>query len=289
MDVSIGLPAAPRPGERDHVLAWAARADAGPFRSLAAGDRMASRGHEAFVALAAAAGATSRIGLMASLVVGPARDTVLLVRQTASLDALSGGRLTLGLGVGARADDYASAPIPFERRGRAFDEQLPTLRALLGGDAAARAGPVGRPPVRPGGPPLLIGGYVPATADRIARWGDGFMAPGASEPDELAGRWRAVLAAWAAADREGQPRFVGGSYVSLGPGADDAARRYIEAYYAYDPALAARRLRAIPTSAAALGDRISAFAAIGVDELMLRPVEADPAFVGRLEDALTGG
>lgn len=289
MDVSIGLPAAPRPGEPDHVIAWAVRADAGPFRSLAAGDRMASRGHEALVALAAVAGATSRIGLMASLVVGPARETVLLGRQAASLDVLSGGRLTLGLGVGARADDYAAAPVAFERRGGAFDAQLPVLRGLLGGEAVGEGTAVGRPPVRPGGPPLLIGGYVPATAERIARWADGFMAPGGAEPDELRRLWAAVLRAWSGAGREGRPRFVGGTYVALGPDADTAARRYIDAYYGYDPALAQRRLAAIPRTAAAIHDRVAAFEAIGVDELILRPVEADPAFADRLQDALTGG
>lgn len=289
MDVSIGLPSTPRPGGPDHVLAWAARADAGPFRSLVAGDRMASRGHEALVALAAAAGATNRIGLMASLVVGPARDTVLLARQAASLDVLSGGRLTLGLGVGARADDYAAAPVPFERRGRAFDEQLPVLRGLLAGEPAGERAAVGRPPVRPGGPPLLIGGYVPATAERIARWADGFMAPGGAEPDQLEQLWAAVLSAWSPAGRAGRPRFVGGTYVSLGDDADAAARRYIGAYYGYDPALAERRLATIPRTPAALRDRMAAFEAIGVDELILRPVEADPAFPARLEDALTGG
>ena len=293
MDLAIGLPSIPRPDEPDHLVAWATRAEAGPFRSLAAGDRVASRGHEALVALAAAAGATRRIRLMASLVVAPARDTVLLARQAASHDALSGGRLTLGLGVGARADDYRTAPVAFDGRGRAFDRQLPTLRALLDGrtteDDGGSLGPVGRPPVRPGGPELLIGGYVTATAGRIARWADGFMAPGGAEPDRLAALWEAIGAAWRDAGRAGRPRFVGGTYVSLGPDADAAARRYIDGYYGYDPALAERRLAGIPRTSAGLHARIAAFEAIGVDELILRPVEADPAFIDRLEDALGGG
>jgi alkanesulfonate monooxygenase SsuD/methylene tetrahydromethanopterin reductase-like flavin-dependent oxidoreductase (luciferase family) len=191
--------------------------------------------------------------------------------------------------VGARADDYAAAPVPFARRGPAFDAQLPMLRALLAGEPAGERAAVARPPVRPGGPPLLVGGYVPATAERIARWADGFMAPGGAEPDELERLWAGVLGAWSAAGREGGPRFVGGTYVALGPDADAAARRYIEAYYGYDPALAERRLATLPRTPAALRDRIAAFAAIGVDELILRPVEADPAFPDRLEDALTGG
>ena len=67
--------------------------------------------------LAACAGATSRIRLMASLIVGPARETTLLARQAATVDAISGGRPTLGLGVGARADDYEATGAAFAGRG----------------------------------------------------------------------------------------------------------------------------------------------------------------------------
>lgn len=291
MDLSIGLPARPRPGEPDHVLAWAQRAEAGPFRSLAAGDRVVSRGHEALTALAAAAGATSRIGLMASLIVGPARETTLLARQAASLDAISGGRLALGLGVGAREDDYVAVGGSFAGRGTAFDRQLAALRQAWAGGPATEGGPapLGSAGVRPGGPEMLVGGYVRATARRIATWADGYMAPGGAEPDRLAAFWPEIEAAWHATGRPGRPRFVAGTYVSLGPDADAAARRYIEAYYGYDPALAERRLATIPRTTAALRDRIEAFAAIAADELILRPVEADPSFPDRLADALGGG
>jgi alkanesulfonate monooxygenase SsuD/methylene tetrahydromethanopterin reductase-like flavin-dependent oxidoreductase (luciferase family) len=272
-------------------VAWATRADAGPFRSLAAGDRVVSRGHEALIALAAAAGATHRIALMASLIVAPARETTLLARQAASLDAISGGRLTLGLGVGARADDYAAVERSFAGRGGAFEVQLAALRRLWGGEPAidAAPAPLGTATVRPGGPDILIGGYVAATARRIAAWGNGYMAPGGAEPDRLAAFWPDVEAAWRSADRRGRPRFVGGTYVSLGPTADEAARRYIEGYYGYDAALAERRLTTIPRTAVALRERIAAFEAIGVDELILRPVDADPDFVARLTDAVSGG
>jgi alkanesulfonate monooxygenase SsuD/methylene tetrahydromethanopterin reductase-like flavin-dependent oxidoreductase (luciferase family) len=148
--------------------------------------------------------------------------------------------------------------------------------------------PIGSPPVRDGGPEILVGGYVAATARRIAAWADGFMAPGGAGPDGLAALWSAIETAWREAGRAGRPRWVSATYVSLGTDADAAARRYIEAYYGYDAALAERRLAAIPRTAEAVRERIARFGALGADELILRPVEADPAFIDRLEDAITG-
>jgi alkanesulfonate monooxygenase SsuD/methylene tetrahydromethanopterin reductase-like flavin-dependent oxidoreductase (luciferase family) len=256
----------------DEVRAWIAAIEDGPFSSVVVLDRVTSTGYEALAVLATAAGMTRRVGLMASLVVGPTRETTLLARQAATIDALSGGRLTLGLAVGAREDDYAAVGEDFHRRGRRLDQQLPLLRRLWAGERLNDdIGPIGPAPARPGGPELLIGGYVPIVARRIAAYGDGFMAPGGGKPDEIAARWAEIRAAWTAAGRQGRPRFVAASYVALGPGAQQTAERYIEAMYGLDPALAARRLAAIPTDEAGVRALIDRAEAMGADELILRP------------------
>ncbi len=290
LDIAIGLPTRPRPGAPDHVLDWARAADAGPFSSLAAGDRVVAPAHEALAMLAACAGVTTRIRLMASLVVGPARETSLLARQAATIDAISGGRLVLGLGVGARADDYDATGVPFAGRGARATAQLATLRRLWRGEALDdRTGPIGVAPARDGGPEVLIGGYVDAIAARIAAYGDGFMAPGGGDPVAIAALWRTIRAAWSDAGRPGSPRFVGSSYYALGPNAEGAARAYIDAYYGYDPALAARRLATLPTTPEAVDATIRRVAELGCDELILRPVEADPAMIDHLAAVVRGG
>lgn len=239
MLIGIGLPTRSDGPGPAALRAWASAVDAGPFSSLAVLDRVVFPAHEPLVALASVSGVTSRIRLLASVIIAPTRETTLLARQAASLDVLSGGRFTLGVGIGVRREDYAATGFQFEQRGRRLDEQLPVLRRIwrdaADGGAPDAPTPIGVAPVRPGGPELLIGGYVPAVAGRIAAHADGFMAPGGSVPGKMAELWKAIEGAWVTAGRTGRPRWVGSSYVALGPHADRQAAGYIRSAYAFDP------------------------------------------------------
>jgi alkanesulfonate monooxygenase SsuD/methylene tetrahydromethanopterin reductase-like flavin-dependent oxidoreductase (luciferase family) len=285
MRIALGLPSRIAAASGELMLEWATRAEAGPFSSIVVTDRVVSQALEPFSVLAMAAGATRRIGLMTSVVIGPTRETTLLARQAATIDVLSGGRLTLGLGIGVRENDYLAAGFDFHRRGRRSDEQLPLLRRLWAGEAFSSAvGPIGPRSPRPGGPELLIGGYVPAIVNRIARWGDGYMAPGGGEPEAMARMWQQILQAWKDAGRSGQPRWVGATYFALGPKADEQAAGYINASYGYNPELAARRLRGIPTSPGAVENAIQRQQDMGVNEFILRPCAEDLDQMDRLAE-----
>ena len=87
--------------------------------------------------------------------------------------------------------------------------------------------------------------------------------------------WKNILQAWRDAGRQGQPRWVGASYFALGPKAFEQASGYINANYGYNPELAARRLRGIPTTPAAVEEAIQRQADMGVDEFILRPCAED--------------
>lgn len=276
MRIALGLPSRIPATSGELMLQWITCADAGPFSSVVVTDRVVSPALEPLSVLALAAGVTRRVRLMTSVLIGPARETTLLARQAATVDVLSGSRLTLGIGIGVRTNDYQATGFDFHRRGKRMEEQLSTLRRLWsGGPLSDEVGAIGPLSPRQGGPELLIGGYVPAIVDRIARWGDGYMAPGGSEPAAMLKMWRDIEEAWKSHGRRGKPRWVGASYYALGPSAADHAARYINANYGYNPELAAKRLGTLPASSVAVEDAIKRQADMGVDEFILRPCAED--------------
>jgi alkanesulfonate monooxygenase SsuD/methylene tetrahydromethanopterin reductase-like flavin-dependent oxidoreductase (luciferase family) len=276
MRIAIGLPSRAASASGALMLEWSTRAERGPFSSVVVTDRVVSEALEPLSVLATAAGATQRIRLMTSIVIAPTRETTLLARQAATVDVLSGGRLTLGVGIGVRENDYLATGFDFHRRGRRAEEQLQVLRRLWSGEAlSSEVGPIGPRPCGTNGPELLIGGYVSAIVRRIARWGDGYMAPGGGEPESMLKMWRQIEQAWQDAGRKGKPRWVGASYYALGPNAADHAACYINANYGFNPDLAAQRLRTLPASSAAVEEAIKRQADMGVDEFILRPCAHD--------------
>src|SRR6266540_4210887 len=152
MEVGVGLPAAVPGTGGELLLEWARRAEQGPFASLGVLDRVAYDNYDPFLSLAAAAAVTTRPRLATMVVIAPLRRPALLAKQAASLDALSAGRLTLGLALGARHEDYDVAGVDHSDRGRRFDEQLAYLRE------AWEDGAIGPRPCQPDGPELLVGG-----------------------------------------------------------------------------------------------------------------------------------
>src|SRR5947199_821965 len=172
MKIGIGHPGT-IPGVKGQlILDWAKRADAGPFSSLGSLDRLVYTNYDALITLTAAAAVTQRIRLMTTVLLVPLHNAGILAKQAASLDALSGGRLTLGLGVGGREDDFRAAPASFHDRGKRFEEQLDTMKRIWSGQPLAPdIGPIGPPPVQQGGPELLFGAYAPHTIQPVVRVG----------------------------------------------------------------------------------------------------------------------
>ncbi len=135
------------------------------------------------VSLAHVAGATRRIRLGTAVLIMPYYTPVLLAKQLATLDIVSGGRLDVGLGIGWSMDEYEASGVPFRQRGARGDEFVRCLRALWTEDPVEFHGrfyhvPRSRvepKPVQTPHPPLLIGGYGAAAVRRGASLGDGFI------------------------------------------------------------------------------------------------------------------
>ena len=275
MKIGIGLPATMPGIEGKRILDWAKKADSGPFSSLGILDRLVYPNYEALITLAAAAGVTQRIRLMTTVLLAPLRNPVLFAKQAASLDALSGGRLTLGLGIGAREDDYLAASVAYKRRGKLFDEELETLKKIWSGHPLSDTiGPIGPTPIQSGWPEILIGGYSPASIQRVGRWGNGFIA-GGRDPKGTQQFFQLAEESWKAAGRPGQPRLVGCFYYALGPDAKERAGTYLRNYYTWLGPMVEMMISNLPMTIGAIKERIQAYADIGADEVIIWPCTPD--------------
>src|SRR5258708_12732759 len=130
MQVGIGLPGTIPGVKGEFILDWAKLAEVGRFSSLGVLDRLVYPNYEPIMTLAAVVGVTQRMRLMTTVLVAPLRNTAILAKQAASIDALSNGRLTLGVGIGGREDDFLSAQVPFHERAKRFDHHLPTITRI---------------------------------------------------------------------------------------------------------------------------------------------------------------
>lgn len=290
MKIGIGLPACgpATPGADPAALGavlleWARRADDGPFSTLGLLDRLVWPNPEPLLTLAVLAGATTRIRLQTEVLLAPLRETALLASQVATLDRLSGGRFTLGVGVGDRTDDDRAAGVASQGRGARLDAQMTRMRELWAGEPAAEGiGPVGPAPRSPRGPEVLFGASGPASLLRVARFGDGMLC--AAAPSGAGNLFATVDRAWEAAGRSGRPRNVGQLNVALGPDAvADSARAALHDYHASTGA-SERMTAGLLTDPAAVRAAITGFDDLGADEVVLHCWSTDPSQLDRLAD-----
>src|SRR5919201_1332198 len=215
MYIGIGIPNTVLDTPGDLFGPWAKRAEERGFSTLATIGRIAYPGHDELIALAAAAGATERIGLLTNILLAPAFPVAILAKQTATLAAVSAGRFALGVGVGARPDDFAAAGAPFDGRGARLDEQLKALHTAWRGDPLPGTESHVAPPVPGGRVPILFAGEPRLAAARAVRWNAGYTIGGAP-PEQAAASATEFRRVYAELGGAGNPRIAALTYFSLG-------------------------------------------------------------------------
>lgn len=305
MKIGVGLPLVGEKIQPEIIAEWARRAEQAGLSCVGLLDRVVYENYDPLIALAYAAGATTRIRLVTSILMTPLRPTALLAKELVSLDNLSGGRLTVGVGLGGRPDDYEACGVSWDRRGKIFDEQLAEMRAIWRGEREWTGRRIGPVPLRPDGPQMLIGGLVKAI-ERTVTYGDGWICgwiadvreghayghsgnprgPGAG-PEPLEEKVQKVRRAWSEAGRAGEPVIIAGAYFTLDPGGRDTARAYLAHFYGHDRLLKEDVVNAV----AVTPDRIAAYAAAasaaGCDVLKFQPCGKDLDELDRLIEAVT--
>jgi len=283
----------------DDIAARAARLEALGFDSVHAGEHVFFHGPttNAMIALAVAAGATSRISLVSAIVLLPLYPAAQIAKMASVLDVASGGRFRLGVGVGGEFPaEFRAVGVPHEERGRRSDEALELIRRLFTGERVSFAGRWAQlddlalqpPPATPGGPPIWVAGRREAAQRRAGRYGDVWM-PYLCTPEQLADGMVRVREAAAEAGRE--PAAVGAAayaFVAVDRDGERARRTASETVgrmYRQDFSRLQRYLVAgTPAECAA---RLGEFREAGASHVQLNPacrVEDEPAMLGLLAE-----
>ena len=291
MDIAMTMPTMIAHG-RSETIAWCEAIDQGPWSSLAVPERVTYPSHSWIVELSAAAAITQRVRLWTTIIVLPAHDAVDVAKQLASVDQLSAGRLTVGIGVGGREHDYRAINGSFDRRWSRMDEQVETMRRVWSGEPPFEgADPVGPAPVQAGGPPFVAGAMGPKALARAAKWAigvdDGSTVFGI-DPAATEAAFTRIREAWSAEGRSDAPHISASLWYALG---DDAQQRLYDYGYSYmkifGEELGTMMAGMLSTSTAeSLRESVSTLESLGCDELFLVPTTTDVTELNRTRDAL---
>ncbi|BBY52883.1 LLM class flavin-dependent oxidoreductase [Mycolicibacillus koreensis] len=282
MQIGMTLPVMESDVSAQTLRRWAATVDEGPFSSLCWGERIAFANPDSLTLLGALSGWTERVRLVATVIVAQLHDPVLLAKALATADQFSSGRLTVGLGVGGRHEDYrAVGADPATQTRAVLAERAATLKAVWAGRRVTDAvEPVGPAPAQPGGPPLLVGATGEKTLRSAAGWADGLAGITLDlDREKQRALFEVAHSAWSAAGKD-KPHLATSFWYALGE--PDAARaqmhRHLRHYINWLPRSAVDEL-APHTGFAGTDEDLAAvlrgFADIGTDEVYLIPTSDD--------------
>lgn len=237
---------------------------------------------EPFCALSAVSAVTSRISLGFGILLAPLRPPVWIAKQLGTLDALSSGRVILGVGVGGEnPKEYLAAGVPTSERGRRLDETLEILAALMRGEALDHPGPLlplrspALEPVPGKMPPVVIGGRSERALRRSAEIGDGWLAVWV-DTDRIKAA-KVALASYSAAAGRPQPRIILMVFANIGEGSERARAEMaglIEGQYGLT--FSALERWVITGSREQAASRLKTYQDAGVDGFILVPASPEP-------------
>jgi probable F420-dependent oxidoreductase len=269
----------------ENVLNFAKKCEAMGCHSMWTIDRIAYDNLEPLTVLAAAAGATKNIRLGTSVLLGNTRHPVHLAKIIATLDFISNGRITLGLGFGSRESDYKAVEVPYEHRGSRAVEQVQLMKRLWSEDNVTYHGKffrvenltIGPRPVQKPHPPIWTGGSAEAALKRAGTWANGFIS-GSSAIVEFQTTWDKIAGYAVAAGRNPDDiEKASLAFMAIGDDKSTAVKTvedYTMRYYG--------RLRgdiepvSIVGSAAQCAEKIEYFFSKGIDTLIIGIANPDP-------------
>lgn len=261
------------------IGAWARRAEQRGFESITTIDRLLYPSLDSLIALSVAAGATNEVGLVTNVLLTPLYSSPVLAKQLATLALCAGDRLTIGIGVGSRPDDYAAVGVDFDQRGRVLDDQIATFRHDWTGETTLCPAPVRIP--------LLFGGRSEATVRRATTVGDGWVAGALRDLPTQSAFADRIRSQWQKAGRPGRPQLH--ASVNFALGRDDvvqSGRDHLARYYGFSPDYARLNVDDMIHSAEDARSTVAAYRDLGFDRLLFHPAVSTLDQVELLADAV---
>jgi probable F420-dependent oxidoreductase len=255
------------------------------FDSLWLSDRLTGAAPDPLMALSFAAGRTQRLKLGTSVLVLPGRNPVVLAKELASLDRLSGGRLLPAVGLGANdVREHQGFGVASRERVAWTEEVVPLMRRLWTEDTVDHQGPrfhyqslslLPHPVQQP--IDIWFGGLAPAALRRIGRLGDGWL-PSYITPAEAAAGRKVIEEAAARAGRQIDPEHYG---VMIVYAKNTPASASLRPLATRRPGVAPDEL--LPIGLSAVRSTLEQFIAVGTSKFVLRPLEEPLDWTGELE------
>lgn len=290
MKIGLCLPYMKAGLTREDYHAWFRHIDQGPFFSLSCGERILGPTYDMRVLLASAAALTERVEINTTLYVLPMHNAVRAAKEIATLDVMSGGRLTVTVGYGGRPQDYEAVGAPYARRHARMDEQVATMRSIWAQQPPIEGcDPVGPVPVQAGGPRIYTGAMGPKGMARSAQWADGVFAfSGNGEQTDIAHTLGLAEQCWTEAGRDSAPYRMGGFWFCLADKGAEVLYDYVYNYLLIAGEDVAKWMAgtASRSNEDAVREALDNLEAAGCEEAMLSPVTADLREIDRLVDIL---
>lgn len=279
----------------EYATTFAKRCEEMGLHSLWVIDRVVYDNLEPLTFLAAAAAVTQKIRLGTSVLLAGLRHPVLLAKTVSTLDLLSGGRVTLGIGFGSRENDFAAVEVPFDGRGSRAEEAVKLMRRLWTEEKVTHRGrffqvenlTIGPKPTQSPHPPIWMGGGAEVALKRAARLANGYIC-GSSAIAELPSIWEKISGFAVAAGRD--PKEIeraGLTFMAVDDNREKAVAAcaaYLNRYYG--------RVRVdiektfLVGSPQAIAERIGSFFAKGLDTLIIGLADPDPRQLGLLGEKI---
>lgn len=291
MQIGMTLPLMEPELDRRVFETWVRTVDEGPYASLCFGERMAFDNPETLTLLGACAAWSTRVRLVTTVMVAQLHDPVMLAKALASADMLSDGRLSVGLGVGGRTEDYlAVGADPATRSHADLARRVGVMKRVWAGEKIAGSlRPIGPAPIQTGGPELLAGAQGPRAIRAAAAWADGVAGFSFDLDAAAAGKYfDQVRDAWREMNRP-PPRLTTSFWFALGDGAREQVQRHLRRYFNWIEPAALEAL--LPTTGFAgspeeLRALLHRLEDAGADEVHLIPTSTDITQIARVSEVI---